>query len=111
MSFGGVAFVSTETYQPGDTVVIEYLPPVKFGRQVSGQVMWSVPFGTAGVSRKRINGMKFLRRSMFLRARLLEQVCSLEASRLTQRQQYGRKLTSQAAAEEWISKFANSFPR
>lgn len=44
------------------------------------------------------------------KVRLIEQICHIEHYRTSALEQEGRKLTGQEAAEEWISKFARTFP-
>jgi hypothetical protein len=43
--------------------------------------------------------------------RMVEQLCHIEQYRLEILQRDGRWLTSEAAAAEWINRFAGQFPR
>ena len=109
MSFGGLSFVSNEAYSPGDMIDIEF-PTLRHHAKLRGEVVWCSP-ASDKKPHQYLNGMKFLDESDLYHARLIEQICHIESYRRAQELHYGRKLTSQVAAEEWIAKHANQFPR
>ncbi len=55
-------------------------------------------------------GVAFLSAEDAFRARLVEQVCHIESYRRTLLEEEGRTLTPEAAAREWIARFAAAFP-
>ncbi len=55
-------------------------------------------------------GVNFLREDDAFRARMAEQVCHIEDYRVRVKKEEGRELTSEAAAKEWIGRYAASFP-
>ena len=54
--------------------------------------------------------VRFPSRDDAYRARIVEQICHIEAYRSEVREQEGRKLRMDRAAEEWIEKNAAHFP-
>lgn len=106
IGFGGMAFVSQESFAPGDLVTVEY--PALTVSGLSGEVVWSGDLGDG--THRHLCGIRFLERSMFLRARLVEQLCHIEAYRRDQREKNGRDLTPNEAASEWIATTASGFP-
>ena len=55
-------------------------------------------------------GVQFLDATDAFRARMVEQVCTIERYRTQVREQEGRELSAHEAAAEWIGKFAGRFP-
>jgi hypothetical protein len=55
-------------------------------------------------------GVAFLDAQDAFRARMVEQVCHIESYRRALIANEGRTLTPEAAAREWIARFAGSFP-
>ncbi|HEU0077282.1 MAG TPA: hypothetical protein VFQ76_06510, partial [Longimicrobiaceae bacterium] len=55
-------------------------------------------------------GVQFLDAGDAFRARMVEQVCSIDRYRRQVREREGRELTGQEAAEEWIRDHAARFP-
>jgi hypothetical protein len=101
-----MAFVCQDVFAPGDLVTVEY--PTLAISGVSGEVVWSGDLGDG--THRHLCGIRFLERSMFLRARLVEQLCHIEAYRRDQREKNGRDLTPNEAAGEWIATTASGFP-
>ena len=109
LSFGGLSFVSNEAYCPGDVVDIEF-PSLRHPAKIKGEVIWCSP-ASDKKPHQYLHGMKFLDEGDHYHARLIEQICHIESYRRAQELHYGRKLSAQRAAEEWISKHADHFPR
>ncbi len=55
-------------------------------------------------------GVNFLNEDDTFRARMVEQVCHIEDYRAKVKEEEGRELTRDAAAREWIAKYAGNFP-
>ena len=70
-----------------------------------GKVVWC-----RGSDGHFIVGVEFLDEVDLFRARMVEQICHIEHYKKTLRESEGRHLTSQEAALEWISKYADGFP-
>lgn len=103
---GGMAFVSAATFEPGDIISVNY--PTLDVRGLLGEVTWSGMVGDG--TRRHQYGLKFLDSEVFMRARLIEQLCRMEIYRRTQRDEHGRQLSRNEAASEWIEKTAGHFP-
>jgi len=105
VSYGGLAFLSDEFVEPGTQIriCIAVVDPcfeadgiVTHCRQKSGQYLV---------------GVEFIHRDDLYIARMVEQICHIQHYKQQVAQLEGRKLSTQEAAREWISKFANNFPR
>lgn len=104
ISSGGLAFYSEEKLEPGSLIdiTIEVRPPPFIAE---GRVVWC--------RRKRkgfLIGIKFDDTDIEYSLRMVEQVCHIEQYRREILRKEGRRLTSEQAAEEWISRYAASFP-
>jgi hypothetical protein len=107
---GGLAFVSQEEYEPGDVLEINFLlPDAEDG--LKGEIMWSGPLdeNDQQPDHTYINGLKFMDEATRFHARLVEQICHIDAYCQAQREK-GRNLDIQTAAEEWITLCAPTFP-
>ncbi|HEX6751033.1 MAG TPA: PilZ domain-containing protein [Longimicrobium sp.] len=104
VSVGGLSFVSDQALETGSTIrirIAEVDPPF----QAQARVVWSRPEGDGYCV-----GVRFLDASDAFRARMVEQVCSIESYRREVQEREGRVLTSPEAAAEWIGKYAGRFP-
>lgn len=104
VSYGGLAFVSDEELPLGtviDVRIDEVAPPF----EARAQVVWILPEGA-----RFCIGVKFLDAAAAFRVRMVEQVCSIERYRREVRETEGRELTREAAATEWITRYAGRFP-
>lgn len=108
ISHGGLQFASLKEFLPGDIVKLEF-PSLHHGERIQGEIMWACKM-PAEREHPFHNGMRFLHENMRYCARLVEQACHIEAYRLAQQREHGRKLTVQEAAAEWIKHCANRFP-
>lgn len=104
---GGMAFVSASTFEAGDVISVDY--PTLDVRGLLGEVTWSDMVGDGGNHRHNY-GLRFLDCEVFVRARLIEQLCRIEIYRRAQRDEHGRRLSRNEAANEWIEKTAGHFP-
>ncbi len=103
VSFGGLAFSSGEYMEPGSTIRIR-IPEVKPPFEARARVAWC--------SREADGycvGAQFLDSGDAFRARMVQQVCSIEKYRCEIEQHDGRVLSSAEAAAEWIDRYAGRF--
>ena len=108
ISLGGLAFFASAPYHPGDYLQICYPLPGR-GKCLSGEVVWCEN-GRSTVSNLYACGLRFDSGEMLFRARLIEQMCPIEAYRHAQ-EELGRNLTCEEAAKEWIPNVAHKFPQ
>jgi hypothetical protein len=104
VSYGGLAFTSAECLGNGDVVEIG-IPTVTPPFHAHARVVWCRPEGD-----HFLVGVEFLEAADGFRARMVQQVCSIENYRRQVEATEGRVLTPQAAALEWIAKYAGQFP-
>jgi len=74
-----------------------------------GVVVWCRTLDRVEAARHAY-GVEFSDTQAIRRARLMEQICHIEAYREIQRVRFGRQLTSNQAVEEWIARYASRFP-
>lgn len=104
VSLGGLAFESEWCPQKGELLEIR-IPNVEPAFSASGRVAWCRRHdGGYEV------GVQFMDASDAFRARMVEQVCHIENYRNEVLQREGRELNGDAAAMEWIRKYAADFP-
>jgi len=104
VSLGGLAFLSHKPLEILQRVRIS-IPLIQQENYLVGNVVWcekSDPGYEIGI--------EFEHSRDVFRLRMIEQICHIEEYRKEVAQQEGRKLSSQEAAKEWISKFAGDFP-
>jgi len=104
VSLGGLAFHSEHELEPG--IVVEIIIPfVRPVFETRARVVWCLA---------RENGFdlgaQLLDPEDAFRARMVEQVCYIENYKRVVYQTEGRLLTVEAAALEWIGKYASDFP-
>jgi len=54
-------------------------------------------------------GVEFIKEDAIFRIRMVEQICHIEKYRLDMREIYGRELSAEDAAIEWINEYAADF--
>jgi hypothetical protein len=104
VSVGGISFVSDVDFPLGSIIDIrigEVVPPF----EAHARVVWTSPEGD-----RFCIGVNFLDASDAFRARMVEQVCSIERYRREVEEREGRVLTAPEAAAEWIGRYAGRFP-
>ncbi len=104
VSHGGLAFVSSLCPAEGATIEIA-IPDVDPPFQAHARVAWCRPEEGAFLV-----GVQFLEATDAFRARMVEQVCTIERYREQVLEEEGRELTTHEAAAEWIGKYAGRFP-
>lgn len=104
VSLGGLAFLSHKPLEILQRVRIS-IPLLQQENYLVGNVVWCEKSDTGYEI-----GIEFEHSRDVFRLRMIEQICHIEEYRKEVAQQEGRKLSSQEAAKEWISKFAGDFP-
>ncbi|MEW5926624.1 MAG: PilZ domain-containing protein [Gemmatimonadota bacterium] len=104
VSFGGLAFESEDPLAYGTTLEVR-IDQVKPPFEAHARVVHCEPEGDHFCI-----GVQFLDEGDAFRARMVEQVCSIDRYRQQVREREGRELSSQEAAEEWIRRHASRFP-
>ena len=105
ISTGGLSFYTDRKIEPGKTLYIEIeVKPPPFTAE--GIVVWC---------NKEANGyqvgLRFNDANVEFSLRMIEQLCYIEQYKKDILIREGRTLSSEQAAEEWISQFAGEFPR
>ncbi len=108
ISFVGLAFVSGERHAPGDVLELSF-PSLKTQPALRGEVVWSRTHNSS-TPVQYLEGIRFLDEHDHFRARLVEQICYIEAY-TAQQEEIGRNLTHEEAAEEWTQEYAAMFPQ
>jgi len=108
VSFGGLAFVTEQKYQPGDLVDVTF-PSLQNRPSIHGQIVWSRAMGGNGNTRY-VDGLRFRDEHSHFRARLVEQISHIESYCQVQRR-LGRNIDIDGAAKEWVEKYAARFPQ
>ena len=104
VSHGGLSFSASQLYPQGEIVRMR-ITLVSPAFEAVGKVVWC-----RGSDGHFIVGVEFLDEVDLFRARMVEQICHIEHYKKTLHESEGRHLTSQEAALEWISKYADGFP-
>jgi hypothetical protein len=104
ISIGGICFRSKERIPSGSILLIK-IPTIDPKFEAIGRVIWCLEkeeFYDVGI--------EFIDDETTFRARLVEQICYIKKYQNDIRQQEGRELTDEEAAEEWTRIFAKNFP-
>ena len=104
VSLGGVAFRCSSQLEAGIIVQLR-IPFVQPLFETNARVAWCRECEEGFEL-----GVEFLDADDAFRARMVEQVCSIESYKKTIQQTEGRRLTTEEAAMEWIEKYASQFP-
>ena len=105
VSEGGLAFLSDTCPSVEDTLEVR-IPGVDPPFEAHARVAWC----RTQADGRYLVGVQFLDAADTFRARMVEQVCTIEKYRSDVSEQEGRELTSHEAAAEWIEKYAGRFP-
>jgi hypothetical protein len=104
VSYGGLAFSSDRCPAIGEVLRLR-IATVEPPFDAEAQVAWCRPEGG-----RYLVGVAFLDSTAAFQSRMVQQVCSIENYRREVEAEEGRTLTPQAAATEWIAKYAGRFP-
>lgn len=103
VSYGGICCISQQKLAIGDNVIIRipFLNPVY---ESPGVVAWCAEHADGFDV-----GVEFLNATDSYKTRMVEQVCHIEHYRKKVLATEGRDLSAEAAAQEWIGKYAADF--
>lgn len=103
LGLGGLSFHANAALTLGSIVNVR-IDSVEPSFESDARVVWCKPAGDGYDL-----GVAFLSPNDAFRARMVEQVCHIESYRREAAAE-GRELSADAAAREWIARFAASFP-
>jgi len=104
IGLGGLAFLSSRPFEVMQLVTIT-IPVLDQNNRLTGSVVWCEKSGDGYEI-----GIEFEKSRDTYRMRMIEQICHIEHYRKEVERQEGRRLSSQDAADEWISRYAGDFP-
>ena len=104
LSIGGLSFHAETALTLGSVINLR-ISSVEPAFETDARVVWCKA-ATTGFDL----GVAFLSAEDAFRARMVEQVCHIETYRRKLAAEEGRTLSAEAAAREWIARFAGSFP-
>lgn len=104
VSHGGISFLVDDDIPVGTIIEIR-IPDVRPPFQARARVVWSTRESSGYCL-----GVAFMEADDAFRARMVEQVSSIERYRRQVRETEGRVLSAEEAAAEWITRFAHGFP-
>lgn len=104
VSIGGLAFEAAQEVEAGSIISLR-IPCVVPVFESVAKVAWCRELDSGYEL-----GVEFLDQDDAFRARMVEQICHIENYKEQVQQTEHRELTSEEAAHEWISKFADEFP-
>ena len=103
ISSGGLAFSTRIGVRPGAPIHIK-IPLGSHLFDVDGRVVWCNK-----TDHRYEVGVRFDDPQSEYRAQMIDQLCHIERYRWKVQDEEGRQLTSEEAAAEWISLYANAF--
>ncbi|NOQ94662.1 MAG: PilZ domain-containing protein [Methylophaga sp.] len=101
---GGLCFSSSHSIDTGEQIQI-IIPICTPEFDAKGVVCWCKEDGGAFLV-----GVSFQQESVSYAVRMVEQVCHIEDYRSQMKVEKGIELTSEQAAMQWISEYAQNFP-
>ena len=104
VGLGGLAFLSSRAYDLMERVRVT-IPVLESDNQLTGNVVWCEKADEGYEI-----GIEFEKSRDTYRMRMIEQICHIEHYRKEVERLEGRKLSSQEAAREWITQYAEDFP-
>jgi len=104
VSLGGLSFVSKQPLQV-DQMVRVSIPVLRQDNHLSGKVVWCEQSQNGYEIGIEFEGSKDV-----FRLRMIEQICHIEHYRKEVKFAEGRELSSEEAANEWITRHAGDFP-
>lgn len=103
-SLGGLSFVSKQPLKVGQIASV-CIPILKQDNSLVGTVVWCEKSNTGYETGVEFEGSKDV-----FRLRMIEQICHIEHYRKEVKLVEGRELSSEQAAKEWITRYADDFP-
>ena len=104
VSLGGLSFISKQAIKVGQNASV-CIPILQQDNYLGGTVVWCEK-SNAGYE----IGIEFEGSKDVFRLRMIEQICHIEHYRKEVKLVEGRELSSEQAAKEWITRYADGFP-
>ncbi|MDH5357309.1 MAG: PilZ domain-containing protein [Gammaproteobacteria bacterium] len=104
VSEGGLCFFCQHAIDKGEIIRIA-IPLSRLEFEADGIVCWCKQDGDG-----YLVGITFQEDSVAYSVRMIEQICHIEDYRLKVKTEKGVELTSEQAAQEWITQYAHTFP-
>ena len=104
VSLGGLSFISNQPLKVGQNASL-CIPILQQDNYLGGTVVWCEK-SNAGYE----IGIEFEGSKDVFRLRMIEQICHIEHYRKEVKLVEGRELSSEQAAKEWITRYADGFP-
>ena len=104
ISLGGLSFQSPQALETDQRVQVS-VPALEGDNSLVGTVVWCEP-----AAKGFEIGLEFESSQEIFRLRMIEQICHIEHYRKEVMLTEGRKLSTDEAAKEWISRYAGDFP-
>lgn len=101
---GGLCFVCQHPIEAGEQIHI-IISCIRPDFDADGVVRWCKQDGN-----DYLIGVAFQERSVAFSVRMIEQICHIEDYRKLIKNEQGIELSSEQAAEQWIKKYAHTFP-
>ena len=106
VSQAGLCFKCSASLSRGEAVHVR-IPVLEQAFEADARVAWCRRSDTGEYE----VGLQFTDPDTGFAMRMVEQVCHIEAYRKRALREQGRELSSEAAAEEWVARYAAGFPR
>ncbi len=103
VSLGGLCFVASDRLDVNESIKVRF-PVLNREETLDGRVVWCNK-----TARGYEVGLEFDDPERVERLRMVDQICQIEHFREEVEQRDGRKMSSEEAAREWISKYAGEF--
>lgn len=103
ISLGGLCFIANDRLDIHEAIQVRF-PVLDENTSIDGKVVWCNK-----TERGYEVGLEFNDAEEVERLKMIEQICQIENFRKNVEQQHGRKLSSEEAAREWISRYAGDF--
>ena len=103
VSIGGLCFIADDRLDVDEAIQVRF-PILDENTSIDGKVVWCNK-----TERGYEVGLEFNDPEEVERLKMIEQICQIEDFRKDAERQHGRKLSSEQAAREWISKYAGDF--
>ena len=103
VSLGGLCFVASDRLDVDESVQVRF-PVLNQEQRLNGKVVWCNK-----TARGYEVGLEFDDPEEVGRLRMIDQICQIESFRQQVEKTDGRKLSSEQAAREWVSRYAGDF--
>ena len=103
VSLGGLSFIASDRLNVGESIQVK-IPVLNEEHSLDGLVVWCNK-----TAKGYEVGLEFNDPEEVERLRMIEQISQIESFRQDLEKREGRKLSSEQAAREWVSKYAGEF--